>query len=225
MKKKLANLEKKLGYNFSDHKLLELALRHRSVGALSNERLEFLGDAILNFVIAELLYTKYPDVNEGKLSRLRANLVKEGVLAELAKGFSLSEFIILGVGERKSGGTERSSILADSLEAVIGAIYLDGGDDVCKKIIANWFSVKLDDLSSLNYKDAKSQLQEYLQAHKLALPVYEIIDIAGVAHRQSFSIQCSVNGLKIITVGKGPNKRDAEMRAAEEFLKKLKNSD
>jgi ribonuclease III len=222
MKKKLANLEKKIGYHFNNSKLLELALRHRSVGAESNERLEFLGDAILSLIIAENLFTKYKDLNEGKLSRLRANLVKEETLAELAKGFELNEFIILGAGERKSGGRERSSILADSLEAIIGAIYLDSNIEKCKDIIVSWYADKLANLDLLNHKDSKSLLQEYLQANKLALPVYEVIGITGMAHKQVFSVQCLVDGLKIITVGKGAHKREAEMRAAENFLNELK---
>ncbi|MBN2688989.1 MAG: ribonuclease III [Gammaproteobacteria bacterium] len=219
----MKTLEKKIGYIFKDTKLLEVALRHRSVGKTSNERMEFLGDAILNFVIAAALFRKYPHEREGTLSRLRSNLVKRDALEELAGYFDLGEYLQLGIGERKSGGHSRPSILANAVEALIGAIYLDDGIFACEKIILNWYEQKLATLSLDRIKDPKSELQEYLQAIKKDLPVYEIINTEGKIHEQTFYVKCSVFGIDFATEGAGPSRRKAEQIAAENFLQKLKD--
>lgn len=214
-------LEQKLDYKFKNSALLNLALRHSSMGKLSNERLEFLGDAILNFIIAAELFQKYPKFKEGDLSRLRSNLVKKDTLAELAREFNLGDNIFLGVGERKSGGFRRASILADTLEAIIGAIYLDSNMAKCYKKVLGWYGDKLTGLTPEGQKDAKTELQELLQARKLPLPVYNIIAAKGKAHKKEFYIECIVAGLEIVTKGQGASKQEAEKNAAKNFLAEL----
>ena len=215
-------LEKNLDYKFKDRQLLNVALRHRSVGKLSNERMEFLGDAILNLIIAAELFHRYPKYREGDLSRLRSNLVKKDTLADLAKQFKLGDYLYLGAGERKSGGFRRASILADAMEAVIGAIYLDSNVTTCYKKVVTWYEDKLTGLTSAGQKDAKTELQEFLQAQKLPLPVYDIVATKGKSHNQIFYVECRVEGLEIITKGEGASKQEAQQNAAQDFLTKLK---
>lgn len=214
-------LLKRLGYHFKDPALFELALTHRSCGASNNERLEFLGDAALNFIIGYAIYCRLPDTSEGELSRYRASLVKGATLALIARELGIGDHLKLGVGERKSGGHRRESILADALEAIIGAIYLDGGMGACESAVLQWFADRLDNLSDTNLKDPKTQLQELLQARGKALPVYEVIDVSGEAHRQHFTVRCSAEGLPGPTVGEGSSRRAAEKQAAAAALSGL----
>lgn len=215
-------LAKKLGYQFNDLIVLERALRHRSVGLPNNERLEFLGDSVLGFVIAEALFKNHREVREGGLSRMRSHLVNAETLAKLANEFDLSEYIQLGAGEEKTGGRERLSILSDAMEAIIGAIYLDGGMDAVRERILAWYADKVSDLSQLKpSKDPKSNLQEWLQAKKLPLPHYHL-HAKGKAHSQTFTATCTVEGLPHKTEGKSTSRRKAEQIAAEKYLEKLK---
>ena len=212
----LDRLEKEVGYQFSDPDLLRQALTHRSVGKKNNERLEFLGDSILNFVIAEALFEKFPDSREGDLSRLRASLVKGEKLAELAIGINLSEYLILGPGEMKSGGYRRASILADTMEAIIGAVHLDSDFARCKRLILAIYQKPLAIISSNeNLKDPKTQLQEYLQSRKLPLPEYHLDEVTGESHNQFFTISCHVSCFEKSTIGKGSSRRKAEQESAE----------
>lgn len=224
-------LLKKLGYSFADISLLEEALTHRSYSSKNNERLEFLGDGILNFVIAHELFQLYPDVQEGDLSRLRANLVNKDSLAEIAIHLELGKTIQLGSGELKSGGFRRPSILADAVESILGAVYCDGGFEACRELIIHLYSNRLAssmDLQSL--KDAKTQLQELLQSRRFALPDYDVINITGQAHVQIFHVKCSIEKMKIEVIGEGKSRRKAEQVAAvnaivqvnQYFGKKLK---
>lgn len=208
-----------LGYSFQRNDLVRLALTHRSVGATNNERLEFLGDSLLNFIIAEALFNQFPDGNEGQLSRLRASLVKGRTLAELARDFDLGPHLLLGDGELRSGGQLRESILANAVEALIGALYLEAGSDVCRKCVLSWYDSRLKKLT-LNtiVKDPKTRLQEYLQSRKLPLPVYEIESISGQAHAQSFLVHCKVDGLAKPTAGESGSRRSAEQQAAAQAL-------
>ncbi len=218
----LESLCRKLGYQFDSMKLLENALSHRSAKGESNERLEFLGDSILNFVIAAKLYDSFPQLNEGELSRVRASLVKGETLALLAKEFNLSEYLRLGIGELKSGGAHRSSIQADAVEAIIGAIYIEAGFETCREMILSWFTSRLNNVNLVSAKkDPKTQLQEALQARKLALPDYDVVAIKGEAHAQEFHVRCKVTSLKFETIGIGTSRRKAEQRAAKEYLKNL----
>lgn len=219
----LDTLIKKLNYQFNNLALLKAALTHRSVPGNNNERLEFLGDSVLNCVIATTLYQRFPKAKEGELSRLRASLVKGETLAKLAKEFDLSHYLRLGAGEIRSGGAERESILADALEAVIGAIYLDANFDACKELVLSWFGPRLDAVASFDLKDPKTELQEYLQAKKYPLPIYSIIAITGEAHAQLFHIQCQVAELNLVSEGQGRNRRKAEQEAAKNLLEILKN--
>ena len=219
----LARLERKLGYEFSDRSHLELALTHRSCGSRNNERLEFLGDSIVNFVIAEALFERFPKAREGQLSRLRARMVRGVTLAELGREFELGEFLRLGSGELKSGGYRRESILADAVEAIIGAIYQDAGMDVCHERIRSWFNERLDGLSATDQqnKDPKTRLQEYLQARQQSLPDYKVVDICGEAHDQVFSVVCDLACLNEGSKGEGSSRRGAEQQAARNALKQL----
>jgi len=213
---------RQLGYFFADFGLLELALTHRSFGGRNNERLEFLGDSILNYIIAEELFHRFEKANEGELSRLRASLVKGETLAEVAREFHLGDYLKLGAGELKSGGFRRDSILEDAVEAIIGAIYLDAGMDTCREHILNWFTSRLDATSlKVVTKDAKTRLQEYLQARKHALPQYDVIDISGEPHDQTFHIHCLIELLPEPVVGEGNSRRIAEQRAASDVLAML----
>lgn len=222
MKPNPAYLEKVLAYKFSQPSLLSLALTHRSYSSKNNERLEFLGDSILNFTIAAALFNQFPQAKEGQMSRLRAQLVKGATLAEIAKEFNLGNYLFLGTGEMKSGGFRRESILADALEAVIGAIYLDAGLETATAWINQVFASRLAQLSlTNNQKDAKTRLQEHLQARQLPLPVYEVINTQGQAHAQTFTVECQVHGLNFNPKGIGSSRRFAEQAAAEKALAAL----
>jgi ribonuclease-3 len=218
----LLKLSQRIGYTFSDTSLIELALTHRSCGGKNNERLEFLGDSIVNLVIAEALFLKFPQAKEGKLSRLRARMVKGVTLAELARDFGLGDFLHLGSGEMKSGGHRRESILADTVEAIIGAIYLDSDMLVVKEKVLQWYQSRLDGLSLDDpLKDPKTQLQEYLQGKQLPLPKYDVLGIEGSSHEQLFSIRCTVKDIEHSIVGQGGSRRIAEQEAAAQALKLL----
>jgi ribonuclease III len=212
----------KLGYSFRDSSLLRLALTHRSFSADNNERLEFLGDSLLNLIIGEALFAKFPSAREGQLSGLRSALVRADTLVLIARDFELNRFLILGEGELKSGGLERDSILADTVEALIGAIYLEAGFDTCRKVVLDWYAAKLDDLSlSVTHKDAKTRLQEYLQSCKKPLPDYQVVETIGESHAQQFVVECRVALLPKPTVARASNRREAEKLAASQALKLL----
>lgn len=212
-----------LNYQFNDPKLLKTALTHRSKGGEHNERLEFLGDAVVNFVIAEMLYHQFPKAAEGELSRWRATLVNRDALAKLAKELQLGKYLLLGPGELRSGGHERDSILSCAMEAVIGAIYLDAGFLVTSKHIAKWYESSLMQLSSAaSHKDPKTLLQEYLQSLRLPLPIYQVESTAGEAHQQIFTVSCKVEGITEKSLGQGTSRRRAEQEAAQAMLGVIK---
>lgn len=214
----LLKLSQRLGYSFSDEQLVTLALTHRSKGGVNNERLEFLGDSILNFVIAEALFQRFGQAREGKLSRLRARLVKGKTLADVAREFELGDFLILGSGELKSGGHRRESILADTVEALIGAIYLDAGFEAARDRILSWYGERLDGLSLEDpIKDPKTRLQEYQQAHQLGLPKYKVLSVEGPTNEQVFNVECRILGLEP-AVSVGTSRRGAEQAAAQKLL-------
>lgn len=222
MIKNSSALSHKLGYRFQDSSLLEQALSHRSVGKQNNERLEFLGDSLLNFIIAESLYQKFPDAREGDLSRLRASLVKGETLAEIAREKDLGDFLLLGEGELKSGGFRRSSILADAVEALIGAIYQESDFDRCREVVLMWFQSRLQNITLDNTdKDPKTRLQEYLQERKKQLPVYSLAAITGEAHAKEFEVTCSVSFKDEVFSARASNKRQAEKQAAAKMLQFL----
>lgn len=219
MNNPLLKLSQRIDYTFRDTSLIELALTHRSCGGKNNERLEFLGDSIVNLVIAEALFLKFPEAKEGKLSRLRARMVKGVTLAELARDFGLGDFLRLGSGEMKSGGHRRESILADSVEAIIGAIYLDSDMATVKSKILQWYQSRLDLLSLDDpLKDPKTRLQEHLQGKQLPLPKYEVLSIDGSAHEQVFTISCAVKDINNTIIGHGASRRIAEQEAAGQAL-------
>lgn len=219
---RLEQLCASLGHEFNDPDLLRDALTHRSVGSRNYERLEFLGDSILNFVVAAELYHRFPRASEGDLSRLRATLVKGDRLAEVAKGLQLGDHLVLGSGELKSGGFRRASILADALEAVFGAVYLDAGFEAGRRLILRLYD---DLLSSLpdpaELKDPKTRLQEALQARRLPLPEYSVIDVSGAPHKQLFRVSCRLTGLDVVTEGAGHSRRKAEQDSARKALERL----
>ena len=218
-------LLKKLEYSFNNIELLDEAITHRSFAAKNNERLEFLGDGVLNFVIADELFKSYPDVQEGDLSRLRANLVNKESLAEIANQLSLGEVIKLGSGELKSGGFRRPSILADTVESILGAVYSDGGFEPARELIIRLYSYRFAlpaDLQSL--KDPKTQLQELLQSRKFSLPSYDVVDITGKAHAQVFHVKCTMEKLKIEVTGEGKSRRKAEQLAAQKAIVLVKEN-
>jgi ribonuclease-3 len=210
-----ATLADRLGYVFRHRALLDQALTHRSHGAVHNERLEFIGDAVLNCVIAAALYERFPEVPEGDLSRLRAHLVNRETLARLARALDLGALLRFGEGEQKSGGADRASIVADALEAVFGAVFLDGGFDAARDAIRAVFAGDLADLDPVALgKDPKTRLQEWLQARRIPVPEYAVVDTAGAAHAQSFTVECRLPSLAIVTSGVGPSRRAAEQAAA-----------
>lgn len=215
-------LQAALGHTFTQRDLLLQAVTHRSHGAAHNERLEFLGDSVLNCVVAVLLFERFGDAREGELSRLRANLVRQETLAEMAQALDLGSHLLLGDGEQKSGGKSRPSILADALEAVIGAVYLDAGFDQARQIIARLYQPLLAEMApgSAN-KDAKTALQEILQARHLALPHYAVRATRGEAHAQEFEVACAIPALDICTVGIGASRRAAEQVAAQRAVEQL----
>lgn len=218
MNNPLLKLSQRLGYTFTDESLATLALTHRSRGGNNNERLEFLGDSILNFVIAEELYGRFGEAREGKLSRLRARLVKGETLADVAREFNLGEFLLLGSGELKSGGHRRESILADAVEALIGAIYLDAGLDVARERILSWYQTRLDALTLEDpTKDPKTRLQEHQQGRRQSLPRYEVVAVEGPSNKQVFTVTCTVPDSPTVT-SSGSSRRGAEQAAAEQVL-------
>jgi len=209
---------RRLQYTFNNPALLVMALTHRSFGSTHNERLEFLGDSLLAFVITDALFMQFPRATEGELTRLRANLVRGETLALLAHEWHLGDFLNLGAGERKSGGFRRDSILADTVEALIGAIYLDSDLATCQRVVSTWFMSRLADAKPEIEKDPKTQLQEFLQRNKKPLPVYTIVKVSGEAHDQAFEIACYVDGLTEPTTGVATNRRRAEQIAAQKAL-------
>ena len=218
----LERLQRRLGYRFRDPQLLARALTHRSATSANNERLEFLGDGLINFIAAEALYRARPDAEEGDLSRLRASLVCEDALARLAEGLELGDVLVLGGGALKSGGFRRAPILADTLEALLGAAYLDGGFDAaraaCEHVLRDALA-QLPDPASL--KDAKTRLQEYLQGAGRPLPVYELLVAEGPEHRPSFKVSCHLADADEVTEGQAASRRNAEQAAAEQMLQRL----
>ncbi|WP_019883127.1 MULTISPECIES: ribonuclease III [unclassified Methylophilus] len=209
-------LQTRISYSFTQPVLLQQALTHRSFSATNNERLEFLGDSVLNFIIAHQLFNLFPNLPEGDLSRLRAKLVREASLAEIAADLHLGDALKLGEGELKSAGWRRPSILADALEAIVGAVYLDGGFEAAQQVVALLYRDKLQTIDPKAIdKDAKSQLQEYLQSKKMDLPEYQVVSIEGEAHAQSFTVQCFIKKLKLTTTGVGTSRRVAEQQAAK----------
>ncbi|QRN05084.1 ribonuclease III [Legionella sp. MW5194] len=224
VKSDLQRLCRRLGYEFKGIHHLKRALTHCSMGSENNERYEFLGDSILSFIIADALFQLFPDCSEGKLSRLRAFLVKGEMLAEIAMELELGDYLYLGQGELKSGGFRRASTLADALEALIAAVYLDGGIDASRQLIHHLFKSRLQDESLHdNLKDAKTLLQEYLQSQKMPLPEYQLEKTEGEEHDQVFYITCKVQGVKAATQGVGASRRKAEQIAARLLLQQLKN--
>ena len=220
---KLKRLERKIGHTFVDEDLLKRAITHRSAGSRHNERLEFLGDSILSLVIAEALYHRFPDVSEGDMSRMRATLVREKTLAELAREFDLGEYLILGPGELKSGGFRRESILADTVEALIGAIFLDVGIEQSRTLLLQWYASRLDEIRpGADQKDPKTRLQELLQGKRKPLPSYAVVKVKGEAHNQEFTVQCEIEGVDVTVVGVGSSRRKAEQAAAEKALEQFK---
>jgi len=216
------SLEERLGHRFRDPGLLEQALTHRSFGSPHNERLEFLGDGVLGCVIAEELYGRFSGAAEGELSRLRASLVREAALADVARSIGLSAFLRLGEGELASGGADRPSILADALEAALGAIFLDGGYDSVRASVRRTFGEALARIDAgESAKDAKTRLQELLQARREKLPAYRVVSTAGAAHKQVFEVECLAEGLNLRATGSGTSRRNAEQQAAANLLKKV----
>ncbi|MEW5789955.1 MAG: ribonuclease III [Pseudomonadota bacterium] len=217
----LDSLQQKLGYAFRDQNLLRQALTHRSSHVFNNERLEFLGDGVLNFAVAEMLYRRFPQALEGDLSRMRARLVREETLAEVAQSLDLGKHLILGIGEQRSGGFRRASILADALEAVLGGVYLDSGFDavhaVIRRLLGHYLS---DELIKAQLKDPKTRLQEYLQAQGKSLPRYELVLEKGEAHNKRFVARCHVQGQKPVDAEEG-SRRKAEQAAAALMLEQM----
>lgn len=211
-----------IGYQFKQPALLQKALTHRSYSGVHNERLEFLGDSVLNCVIAKYLFERYPELPEGQLSRLRSNLVNQQTLAVLAQQIDLGKCLLLGDGERKSAGYRRPSILADALEALFGGIFMDAGFAAAEQVILKLYIPLLatTDIQTLG-KDAKTLLQECLQARKLAVPKYSVVSIHGEAHAQTFEVECEIEKLAIVTHGSGSSRRIAEQMAAEAAYKKI----
>ena len=209
-------LQQALGHRFNDPELLRTALTHRSQSARNNERLEFLGDSVLNCIIADELFRRFPALAEGELSRIRAVMVRQQTLFERAEALSVGELLQLGEGELRSGGKQRPSILADALEAIIGAIYIDAGYETARRVVVGIFDATLRDADPMVLnKDPKTQLQELLQGRRIALPRYAIVATEGEAHRQRFRVECTIAQLDIKTMGEGPSRRSAEQHAAE----------
>ncbi|UCV17483.1 ribonuclease III [Ferribacterium limneticum] len=217
-----SSVARQLGHSFSDPLLLRTALTHRSFGIPNNERLEFLGDGILDCAIAAALFHRFPDLPEGDLSRLRANLVNQDALHQLAVGLNIGDALRLGEGELKSGGALRPSILADALEALFGAIYLDAGFLAAQAVIDKLYAPLLAKLKPGEFqKDAKTRLQEWLQGRKKPLPRYQLLEATGAAHEQRFEVACEIESPLLRTVGHGSSRRIAEQVAADKALKEL----
>jgi len=218
-------VQKNLTISFTDEELLRCALTHRSGAAEHNERLEFLGDSVLQLVMSEWMYEEFPDASEGRLSRLRASLVKDATLADLATELELGDLIYLGPGERKSGGHRRSSILADAMEALFAAVYLDQGLQAARTAIRQVYAARVAGLQSGDdLRDPKTRLQEYLQGRQLGLPNYVVERVTGKAHRQAFEVACLHNELQMRAIGEGRSRRAAEQAAAESLLEQLEQT-
>jgi len=218
----LADLERRLGHAFGDKELARQAVTHRSFGTPHNERLEYLGDSLLNCAVATLLYEKFPKLPEGDLSRLRASLVNQSSLSEVASALGLGDLLRLGEGELKSGGFRRPSILADAFEALLGAVYLDAGFDAVRAAVERLMGEKLEGRDRMPVdKDPKTALQEHLQGRKLALPRYSVQRTEGEAHDQTFTVECRVDDLGVVATGQGTSRRAAEQAAAEGVLAQL----
>jgi ribonuclease-3 len=221
--KRLEELQQRIGHAFRDGRLLVRALTHRSFGADHNERLEFLGDAVLSLAISGLLFDRFAGSDEGDLTRVRAHLVREDSLHRVALHIGLPEVLLLGEGEARGGGAQRASILADALEAVIGATFLDGGFDAARALVKGLFGEVIANTDAANWsKDAKTELQEWLQARKLPVPAYRIIATRGQAHAQTFQVECAVPALNLTESGEGRSRRVAEQEAARRMLDALK---
>ncbi|MBR38397.1 ribonuclease III [Idiomarina baltica] len=221
----LTQLEQIIGYRFERQSLLKQALTHRSAHANHNERLEFLGDSILGVVIAEALFSRFPKVAEGDLSRMRAAIVCGRSLARLGKKKGLGDYLSLGQGELKSGGYRRESILADAMEAIIGAIFLDSDMDTVKQVVLGWFEEQLETIKpGASQKDPKTRLQEWLQARQRPLPKYDVVATQGQAHNQQFTVTCTIEGLPEPLLGTGTSRRKAEQAAATSALEQLQVS-
>ena len=223
MKPKLAALQRTIGYQFQEPELLVRALTHRSFGADNNERLEFIGDGLVNAVVAELLYSHYPDLDEGSLSRLRSKLVSKEGLAILAERFELGPLVLLGAGERKSGGRHRASIMADTVEALAGGMLVEAGFGTASEIVASWFTADVALLDIHTTRDAKTRLQEWLQGKGYPLPVYEVVAISGDDHSQVFEVACSCKGASNRQVGTASSRKKAEQKAAAAMLEILEH--
>jgi ribonuclease III len=220
--KKIQHLLKKIGYNFKAEAYLKQALTHRSAATSHNERLEYLGDSVLNFVISNDLFKRYPELTEGELSRLRAHLVKGETLASIASELALGDMLYLGAGEIKNKGAERKSILADALEAIFGAVFLDAGFDACEHVILRVFQTHLKQHTpETNTKDPKTALQEYMQAQKMPLPTYTLTHAKGEDHNKLFHISCTASSLNLSEKGVSKTRRGAEQIAALALLEKL----
>jgi|TARA_R100001463_G_scaffold5594_25_gene18963 ribonuclease-3 len=216
----LDRLMARLGYRFNDIELLALALTHRSVSRHRNyERLEFLGDAQLGQIISIALFERFPDAAEGQLTRMRASLVRGQTLALVARELGLGDYLVLGGGELKSGGFRRDSILADSLEAIIGAILLDGGEAPCREVVLDWFDERLQIITPQSaQKDAKTRLQEWLQARKFELPTYQVTQVEGLAPAQTFEVTCELEQMQQTFKAQGASRRKAEQQVAATVL-------
>lgn len=218
------DLQQRLGYRFNDPMLLKQALTHRSHGKPNNERLEFLGDSILNAVVSSMLFERFSRFDEGDLSRLRANLVKQQSLHEIAQRLELNQHLLLGEGELKSGGSRRPSILADAFEAIVGATLQDGGFEAARQVVIALYEPVMQSVDPKTLgKDAKTLLQEYLQGRKISLPVYEVVATQGAAHNQHFEVSCSIPKLAIEVHGGGSSRRAAEQAAAKLALEQAQS--
>ena len=226
MDSRLETLQRRIGHRFGDPRLLTRALTHRSFGADHNERLEFLGDAVLSLAISQLLFERFGGSDEGDLTRVRAHLVREDSLHKMALQLALPEALNLGEGEARGGGAQRASILADALEALIGATFVDGGFDAARSFVKGLFGeiIATTDVASWS-KDAKTELQEWLQARRLPVPVYRILATRGQAHAQTFEVECAVPALSLAESGEGRSRRVAEQEAARRMLDALNASD
>lgn len=220
--KNIPRLCRTLGYEFNDLALLDHALTHRSAASKHNERLEFLGDSILSIIISDALFHQFPKATEGDLSRMRATLVCGKMLAEIGFEFKLGDYLKLGPGELKSGGFRRESIIADAVEAIIGAVYIDAELEVTRSLVLKWYQSRLEIIEPINQKDPKTLLQELLQGFKKPLPVYKVTDIRGEAHAQTFTIECYVEELRKPVVGIASSRRKAEQLAAAQALELIK---
>ncbi|NPA72294.1 MAG: ribonuclease III [Gammaproteobacteria bacterium] len=219
---KLQRLSKTLGYQYNELSTLQHALTHRSVGAKNNERLEFLGDSLVNFMIADILFHQFSNLPEGDMSRVRAHLVKGDTLAVIGREYKLSDYLVLGPGELKSGGFRRDSIIADAVEAIIASVYEDGGLDECRALVNRFYKARLEVLDPKKVgKDPKTRLQEWLQSHNQPLPEYSIISVNGAAHAQEFTVSCFVEKLNTKFEATASNRRKAEQKAAELALDSL----